>query len=146
MADGLSAARTLGLIVLATFIAPAFAPAVGMFILAVLEGDPAGALLMVPLMPLLLLTIPGIYGYSLALVATLVLGLPLTAAAFAIPSLRRVRIWLAVGAAGGALLGLLFTHDVALALVGGVAGAISALVYRWIVGYSFKTSAIEQTA
>jgi len=120
---------------IAAAVAPAMAAPAALLVVGLLGDDPLRALLMAPFFPVTWLTIPGIYGYFVALGPVLLLGPALTLAARTAPRLRPKRIWTAVGAVGGAAIALLFAGPVpALAVAGAAAGAASALTYRLIVG------------
>ena len=119
----------------ATLIAPLTAPLSVILAIAVQEGSPSTALFA----PLMLVMLPGIYGFALAFIPVLLLGAGLTVAALHFPALRPKRIWLATGASFGTLIGLVFVANGWDMLVyGAIAGSASALTYRLIVGAAFR--------
>lgn len=121
--------------VIAIVVAPAAAPPAALLTMQLLVGDPVGALLGLPFVPLVWITIAGIYGTLVAFGPVLVLGPALTLAARRIPLFRRKRAWAAAGALGGIAVGIAFgAFAPEVAAVGAVAGAASALTYRLILG------------
>ena len=115
----------------ATLIAPAAAPISVIVAMAIRDGS-ADLLLFAPLA---LVTLPGLYGYFIGFLATLLLGTAMTLLSLRFPVARSLRIWLAVGAVSGALVGLVFrAHGWEVPALAAVAGAASALTYRLIVG------------
>lgn len=115
----------------ATLIAPAAAPIFVLLASALREGS-ADMLLYAPM---ILVTVPGQYGFALAFFPVLLLGTALTAASLHFPALRPKRVWLATGAFFGVLIGLALVPGVwDMALYGAIAGGACALTYRLIVG------------
>jgi hypothetical protein len=132
-----SSVATISLLLLALAVSPAVAPVVTFFLLTSSPGDPS-QYRNLALSPFALLTFHGMLGYGLAFAACAVLGLPLSLAARASPSLSRKWVWVVIGALGGGGLAALLPFSWAAILTGTTAGGLTALTFRLIVGPSLR--------
>lgn len=130
-----SGVATLGLALLALAISPAVAPPITFFLLTYSPRDPS-QFRHLALSPLVLLTFHGMLGYGLAFAACAVLGLPLSFAARSTELLRRKWVWVGIGALGGAVVAALFPFGWDAIFSGAVAGGLTALIFRLIIGPS----------
>ena len=135
MTPQLHALRLFAAMVAATLIAPLAAPVSVIFAIALRDGSAD----MILFAPLVLVTIPGMYGVVMAFFAVLLLGTVLTLLSLGFPVLRPKRIWLATGALFGILIGLAFVaNGWDMLLYGAIAGSACALTYRLIVGHELR--------
>jgi hypothetical protein len=123
----------------ATLAAPAAAGPAALSMIALLDGAPGQALLMLVLAPFMLIMLPGIYAYIFAFLPTAAFGFVLTLAGDRYPAVRDTRLWLATGAVGALPIAATSMPGPSLFLAASAAGAASALVYRLIVGLSWRS-------
>ncbi len=129
------------LMAVATVTSPLAAPPTIFLVLRLLDGDLPSVFL-----PLAILTLPGMYGYALAFVPVLVLGVVLTASAREIRQVRPFWVWATVGALSGITIALMFApFAVDVVFSGAAAGAACASIYRLIVGRSLVSEAESPT-
>ena len=99
---------------------------------------PMETLQSIPVLLIAIVSLPGLIGFILAVLPTLVLGCVLGLAARIRPFLRRKLVWLATGLLFGVPLGLAIDATWTGALVGAAAGAACAITFRLILGRALE--------